>query len=122
MPARTHCALLEGKVPPWARWLQFAPQHEAASDAGMATFVSMAKRVSARSQRRAVQESLCEFRDFVDDKAPLGKLRRSLVPTPHSAGELKVGGVVLCHPKDILDAKAKHRHHLWGQTALDEDA
>eukprot|EP00959_Pyramimonas_sp_CCMP1952_P245436 5129864-Pyramimonas_sp.AAC.1 len=59
--------------------------------------------------------------DFVEDKESLGRLHKSLNPPPQPADEMEHEGVTLYHPKDLIDAKARHWHRLWAPTTLVED-
>eukprot|EP00959_Pyramimonas_sp_CCMP1952_P221954 4640318-Pyramimonas_sp.AAC.1 len=76
-----------------------------------------------RAQRRAVQESIHEFRDFMGATESIGTLRRSLDQEQQNlpAQELGHEGEILFHPKHIIDVKARAWHDLWAPHQTDEE-
>eukprot|EP00959_Pyramimonas_sp_CCMP1952_P007657 159872-Pyramimonas_sp.AAC.1 len=74
-----------------------------------------------RAQRRAVQDSINEFKDFMGEDGAVGTLHKALNPQALPSLDIVQEDRVLFHPRDMIDHEAKSWHDLWAPAALDED-
>eukprot|EP00959_Pyramimonas_sp_CCMP1952_P042459 887893-Pyramimonas_sp.AAC.1 len=59
-----------------------------------------------RAQRRAVQESVNEFKDFMGEDGAVGALHKALNPQALPSLDTVLEDRVLYHPRDMIDHKA----------------
>ena len=83
-PEQAHRVLLADKDRTRDEWINFLVRVEEATGSTLDRFALAAKKVGARGQRQALQESLTDFHGFVEDPASPGRLHVSLNPPFHS--------------------------------------
>eukprot|EP00959_Pyramimonas_sp_CCMP1952_P309224 6471372-Pyramimonas_sp.AAC.1 len=73
-----------------------------------------AARIARRSQQRAIQRSLQEFREWAETAPAVGAVHKAIRDPVLPADTLEIGPRTLMHPKDIMDAKSEKWERLWG--------
>ena len=118
-PDGAHSCLPVAEALDWPAWLEFLRHDFTHHRIKLDFFVLSAQKASRKAVRKAMQESLKDFREWIASSPAYGGVHKCIKDSPEPLDEIYSGGQHVYHPRDVIDEKSKKWHTLWHDPKFD---